>query len=992
MDLDPFFDLSGADQIEFAAEAASSDPFDTTVWDHEVEIRPRTTEIGTNLTWYAASGARDTVIFVNQLKGAWPWAASSPEASFDANGYVESMPDGTRASSEILRHSLGVAGREPFTGTFRLYGQGEGLFSIGTGVETNLAPRRWASSLPTETVGGETYWYVDFTYDVVPGKTGISLARIFLRDLIEGDHLHDLALVHHSHLDEFRAGEVFAPEFLSDIDSYGTLRFMDWMSTNILDLTPDGAARAPEQRYIATDHYTYNTRAGQTASSLISSVPIEQIVALANRVDADPWINLAADITDARAGQIATSVRDHLESGLSVYFEYGNEVWNGAAGFRSHEYAVHMANATFAGFAQQGHRAAAEWAAYRGLQLYDLIDAVFAGSAVDLHYVAPQWAHSDPVRANGAIDTASWSAIYFAAEQAQRMPDAPSRPEDICTDYAVGMYHGDLGAAEAQVMQTYASDSLRAEAMARWLLFGLDAATFHDIGVSALTRPETVAWREDGLNIAVSKLVWADVQAGLDPLHDLDQVLRLVGDTLQYRGVRAADWTTILRFDTVPTKDLAAMIHDVELIGLGFVRNGNPTSGLPGSVKNNVDVRLAGHLDFVERLGMAFVGYEGGPHVANASAATAGMYNAFADEGWASVVMSAYLDRMELADVDLLMSYMSHNRSTSPNDQWGARDYTGQPLAEATKARFLEATIAQGLAVPPAGYDPVAAMGAPRIADALAFRPAENWVLHDGSLTETGQSRDAIVGVMAIEGARSGQILRFDIADGVAAVNNKLRVFVYAYGQGQLTVGAWSDLIVSGRHVELALDDIPAQYDFLKLSFSRFGDRVGTLTLENISLSAPQPDRVPQAVSILGDPVKAFDAVAWQQDGNWVLGGDGVATETGLRNGVLGITIGIDPSHNASVDRVLTFRVGTAVASAGKLRIWAQAAGAGGPRLVVDWEGQATNGMISLALDRFDIPHDRLRLSIRRAGNEEGALSLSHFDLYETVAVGSQGA
>ena len=67
MDLDPFFDLSGADQIEFAAEAASSDPFDTTVWDHEVEIRPRTTEIGTNLTWYAASGSRDTVIFVNQL-------------------------------------------------------------------------------------------------------------------------------------------------------------------------------------------------------------------------------------------------------------------------------------------------------------------------------------------------------------------------------------------------------------------------------------------------------------------------------------------------------------------------------------------------------------------------------------------------------------------------------------------------------------------------------------------------------------------------------------------------------------------------------------------------------------------------------------------------------------------------------------------------------------------------------------------------------------
>ena len=997
MDLDPFFDLSGADQIDFVPQAASSDPFDTTVWDHEVEIRPRTTEIGTNLTWYAAGGARDTVIFVNQLKGAWPWSVTSPEASFDADGYVEAMPDGTRAVSEILRHSAAVADRDPFTGRFRLYGQGEGLFSIGTGIETDLAPRQWASSLPTETIGGETRWYVDFTYDVVPGKTGISLARLFVRDLIEGDHLHDLALVHHSHLDEFRAGEVFAPEFLSDIDSYGTLRFMDWMSTNILELAPDGSAQAPEQRYIPVDHYTYNTRAGQASSSFVGSVPIEQIVALANRVDADPWINLAADITDARAGQIATYVRDHLEPGLSVYFEYGNEVWNGARGFDSYSHAVHMAQATFADFSYSGLRAAAEWAAYRGPQLYDLIDAAFAGSAVDLHYVAPQWAYSDPVNDNGTIDAGSWSAIYFAAEQAQKMPDAPSHPDAICTDYAVGLYHGDLGPAEAHVMQTYASDSLRAEALARWLLFGLDATTFHDIGVSALTWPETVVWREDGLNIAVSKLVWADVQAGLDPLQDLDQVLRLVGDTLQYRGVHAAQWTTILRFDTVPTKALAEMIRDVELIGLGFLDGGKVTSGLAGSVKNSADVRLAGHLAFVEKLGMDFVGYEGGPHVANATAATAGLYNAFADEGWASVVMSAYLDRMELADVDLLMSYMSHNRSATPTDQWGARDYTGQSLAEATKARFLEETIAQGIAVHPDGYDPIAALGAPRIPAALAFQAADNWVWHgDGSLTETGLTRDAVVGVMAIEGGRSGQILRFDIADGVAAANNRLRVIVHAYGNGQQIVGSWSGLIVPGGHVELALGDIPAQYDFLKLSIARFGTRVGELTLDNISLEGPPlpaPGLAPEPleVSILSDAVRAFDAAAWRQSGNWVLGGDGTATEAGAQNGVLATTIAIDPLHNAGIDRVLRFFVGTEVENAGRLRVHVQAAGAGGALTVKTWEADATDGWVSIPLDRFDIPHDRLQITLRRVGTEAGKLQLGSFNLVETIPVNVPG-
>ena len=851
MFLDPFMNLSLADQFEFAPAAAPSDsldtagadPFDTTVWDHEVDVRARTTELGTNLTWYAAAGARDTVIFVNQLKGAWPWSVSSTETTFDAEGYVASMPDGSRAVSEILRHTSAVAGRDPFTGTFRLYGQGEGLFSIGTGVETDLAPRRWASSLPTETIGGETYWYVDFTYDVTPNATtGVSLARVFVRDLIEGDHLHDMALVHHSHLDEFRAGEVFAPEFIRDVDSYGTLRFMDWMSTNSLDLSTDGAALAPEHRYLEVDHYTYNTRAGRTASSFVGSVPIEQIVALANRVDADPWINLPADITDARAARIAGYVRDHLDPGLSVYFEYGNEVWNGARGFDSYRHAVYMANHSFAGFSYPGLRAAAEWAAYRGPQLYDLIDSVFAGHQVDLHYVAPQWAYSAPVNANGSIDGGSWSAIYFAAQEAQKMPDAPSRPADITTDYAVGMYHGDLGLAEAHVMQTYASDGERAAAMGRWLLFGLDAASFHDIGVAALTRPEAASWRDDGLNISVAKLIWADVQAGLDPLGGLAQVLRLNGTALQYRGVNAAQWTTVLTFDTLPTKDLAEMIHDVELIGLGFVSGGGGsqiTSGLAGSVKNNVDVRLAGHLSFVERLGLKFVGYEGGPHIANVTAANAGMYNAFADRGWSSVVMSAYLDRMELAGVDLLMHYMSHNRSASPLDQWGARDYTGQSLASATKARFLEETIAQGLVVHPDSYDPVAALGAPRIPGELAFQPSGNWIVQDdGSLTETGQTRDTIVGVMAVPGVRSGQVLSFDIAEGTAAPNNRLRVVVQAYGGGQQLVGSWSGLILPGGHVAVNLADIPAQYDFLKLSISRFGTRVGDLTLDNITLSA----------------------------------------------------------------------------------------------------------------------------------------------------------
>ena len=71
-----------------------------------------------------------------------------------------------------------------------------------------------------------------------------------------------------------------------------------------------------------------------------------------------------------------------------------------------------------------------------------------------------------PIKPKGALDEGSYTVRYFEAEQAQLMADAPSRPEDIITDYAVGMYFGNVNSTDATVSEwnTESYDSLEKQA------------------------------------------------------------------------------------------------------------------------------------------------------------------------------------------------------------------------------------------------------------------------------------------------------------------------------------------------------------------------------------------------------------------------------------------------------------------------------------------------------------------------------------------------
>ncbi len=104
----------------------------------------------------------------------------------------------------------------------------------------------------------------------------------------------------------------FNPVFLERLKGYSTLRFMDWMDTNASHIKTAAERPVPDDA-----RYT------------VKGVPMEVMIDLCNAAGADAWINVGHTWSDELVEAAAVVVRDRLKSGLRVYVEHSNEIWNG---------------------------------------------------------------------------------------------------------------------------------------------------------------------------------------------------------------------------------------------------------------------------------------------------------------------------------------------------------------------------------------------------------------------------------------------------------------------------------------------------------------------------------------------------------------------------------------------------------------------------------------------------------------------------------------
>jgi hypothetical protein len=245
--------------------------------------------------------------FVDAFKLSRPWISANADGTSsdtgvviptDAEGYPLQIPyDNGVDPPQIVRtimldvqsgtypagtYTLIFAGN----GTIRLYGNATGIF---------------------DQAGGENSY--SFTVSA-PSGAGIQL-RIVRSEA--ADRVRNVRVIMPGHLATYQT-QPFYPPYLTKLNGFGVIRFMEWIRCNGNDRLVNWSDR------VTTGHVT---QAGPKGASF------EHAVQLSNAVGADCWLTIPHLATDAFVTELARMVRQNLSAQRKVYVEYSNEVWNG---------------------------------------------------------------------------------------------------------------------------------------------------------------------------------------------------------------------------------------------------------------------------------------------------------------------------------------------------------------------------------------------------------------------------------------------------------------------------------------------------------------------------------------------------------------------------------------------------------------------------------------------------------------------------------------
>lgn len=213
--------------------------------------------------------------------------------------------------------------------------------AFGEGPRLALDPQGWVTRLETDcwaetplcTISGGHYPAGEYTVlyegdgtldflnaEVVSQRPGRMVIRpdpkrggffLRVRRTAPGNYVRNIRVIMPGFEKAYRSNP-FHPTFLRRWRGVASLRFMDWMQTN------GSSISRWEERPQPGD-----------ATFTVQGVPLELMLDLANRLQADPWFCMPHRADDEYIRQFARVVKQRLDPRLKVYVEYSNEVWNG---------------------------------------------------------------------------------------------------------------------------------------------------------------------------------------------------------------------------------------------------------------------------------------------------------------------------------------------------------------------------------------------------------------------------------------------------------------------------------------------------------------------------------------------------------------------------------------------------------------------------------------------------------------------------------------
>jgi len=136
-------------------------------------------------------------------------------------------------------------------------------------------------------------------------------AILRIRKTNPSDYVRNIEIVPLKYAEIYDKGEIFNPDWLRLIKNYRAIRFMNWMQTS--ENPPGNWEDRPKPNDANWQKY---------------GVPIEIMVKLANKINADPWFNIPHTADDEYIVNFGKYLQKNLDRKRKVIIEHSNEIWN----------------------------------------------------------------------------------------------------------------------------------------------------------------------------------------------------------------------------------------------------------------------------------------------------------------------------------------------------------------------------------------------------------------------------------------------------------------------------------------------------------------------------------------------------------------------------------------------------------------------------------------------------------------------------------------
>ena len=163
--------------------------------------------------------------------------------------------------------------------------------------------------------------------------------------------------------EKYHESLIFNPDYLNYMKDFKVIRFMNM----------SGITRNPLSSWDKRPKVNNATWAGKQG---VRGAPIEIMVALANKLNADPWFNMPHKADNNFIRHYAQYVRDNLKPGLKAYIEYTNEAWNTI--FTQAHYVRDMGERLQ--LDEDRDKAGYKYFSMRSVQIFDIWEQTFGGT------------------------------------------------------------------------------------------------------------------------------------------------------------------------------------------------------------------------------------------------------------------------------------------------------------------------------------------------------------------------------------------------------------------------------------------------------------------------------------------------------------------------------------------------------------------------------------------------------------------------------------